>query len=167
MNITSNIWITGWWNLAFILTDGEPIITKLDSYGSLIWEDVIPSDNISGMFQIRNKGENGSVVHWKINTDDLPWGTKEDWTFSQEVGILSTRIDWINVYVNVTAPDKGPRRYKGTIAVENIMNPSDFCEIEVKCITPKTKDFNRFVPFQRFFENHPNLFPFFRHLLGL
>jgi len=166
-NITANLWYSPWWNLAFILTDGEPIITELECFGSLIWEDVIPEDYVTGMFQIRNNGEIGSVIHWKINSSKLPWGTIDDWRFAPNIGILTTSLDWINVFVNVTAPNKKNKKYEGTIIVENILDPTDYCEITVKLITLKNKPYHLNQLFQRFLTYYPNLFPILRQLLGL
>jgi hypothetical protein len=163
-NISANMWITNAWDLAFILTDGDPINTKLECFGSLSWDDVVPGDNVAGMFQIRNNGESGSVIHWEIESYPT-WST--NWTFNPDHGLLTTEMDWINVYVNVTAPLKKNKKETGTVKVVNIMDSDDFCEIDVKLKTPKNKPYQKYSEFQRFLESHPNLFPIIRQVLGL
>ena len=115
------------------------------------------------MFQIRNNGEIGSVVHWKIESHPN-WA---NWTLTPSIGLLSTGMGWIDIDVNVTAPPKENKKFTGTVKVVNIMDSSDFCEINVKLVTPKNKPYNLNLPFQRFLNNHPNLFPILKQLLGL
>jgi hypothetical protein len=133
--------------------------------GEIEWIDVKPGDTVYGSFSIENRGENSSLLDWYVHSDSLPeWG---DWTIEPEEGEALTPEDGpFTINVTVVAPEK-KNGYTGNIKIINKDDGADTCTIDVDMTVPKSKSFNINPLFQRFFKNHPNLFPLFRQLLGV
>jgi hypothetical protein len=165
------VWIPGniWYersDFAYVLTDGKPAEPDLECGGNLDWKKVKPGADVTGSFKVRNNGDAGSILNWNISSyPKNDWGT--NWTFTPKASVLTKDMGWITVDVNVTAPDEKNKEFTGKIKVVNAVDPSDNCEIDVVLKTPKNKPYNINLPFQRFLENHPNIFPLLRQLLGV
>jgi parallel beta-helix repeat protein len=136
--------------------------SNLECLGIISWSSVKPGETITASFYVQNIGAHGSELDWKI--DDTPdWGT---WSFIPSSGADLTPEDGlIEVQVTVTAPDEEMKQFGGNITVVNLENDSDFCTLHLSLVTPKNKVIDH--PFLRFLENHPNMFPILRQLLGL
>lgn len=159
-------WIYRFFDVSFILTDGEPTDPDLECDGGLSWSKVKPGANVTGSFKVRNNGDAGSILNWNISSYPTDWGT--NWTFTPKASVLTKDMDWITVDVNVTAPDEKNKEFTGKIKVVNAVDPSDNCEIDVVLKTPKNKAFNfNFHLLNWLFERFPHAFPILRHMLGL
>ncbi|HIG99592.1 MAG TPA: hypothetical protein HA258_03320, partial [Thermoplasmata archaeon] len=144
----------------------EPDIPDLDCLGSLSWTDVQPGANVTGVFQIQNIGDTGSLLNWTLNTSLLTWGT---WSFNPESGTHLTPEDGpVDVLVRVTAPDVAESDFEGYLQVENTDNPLDFDNIPVYLTTPRHSVFE-FTSFllNLLFERAPHLFPLLRYIFML
>jgi hypothetical protein len=139
----------------------EPILC---CSGSLSWSDVSPGATESGKFYIENCGEDDSELNWEIS--EWPdWGT--DWTFIPSGGTgLTPSMGIVTVNVEITAPSDPETEFTGEIKVINSDDPSEYCEIDVILITPKSKN-SHTTFFPRLFERFPNVFPLLRQLLGI
>jgi len=136
----------------------------LECDGDLSWVDVTPGDTVSDDFDVENIGDSGSLLNWEITE----WPTWGNWTFTPPTGAGLTPEDGaFTVDVEVEAPIDENSDFTGTIKITNAIDPSDYCEIDVSLATPKNKPFNINLPFLRFLEQHPHMFPILRTLLGL
>ena len=64
------------------------------------------------------------------------------------------------------APDESETEFTGEVKIVNSDDPDDFCIIAVSLVTPVSQQSINSL-FLRFLEQHPNIFPILRHLLGL
>ncbi len=55
----------------------------LEGSGVLNWIDVTPGSTITGNFIIKNNGDLGSSIDWRVTT----WPSWGNWTFTPESGI--------------------------------------------------------------------------------
>lgn len=142
---------------------GEGLIPLICCQGELSWTDIVPGSSMGGAFEVSNCGDDGSELDWEV--DAYPeWGT--GWTFTPTSGTgLTPAEGWIQVAVEFTAPTEEETEFTGAIKVINSNNPADYCEIPIYLKTPRGRAINN--PFINFLENHPNLFPILRQLLGL
>ncbi len=136
----------GWYllpqELPYDLTMIEGVIVDiLSSYsgsdiycnGSLNWGDIIPGETIRGNFTIENRGDNNSVVDWKI-VEWPEWGT---WTFTPlEGGPLTPDDKPISVNFTIIAPEKKNRDLTGYIKVVNTKNVEDYFILPVSMALP-------------------------------
>jgi hypothetical protein len=155
-----------WYNtadLAFILTDGEPAIPVLECDGEIRQTEVPPGTNVTGDFVVRNNGDAGSVLQWRIDNLSIPnWGS--NWTITPSADFQTPDMSWLTVIVNFTAPEEKNTEFTGKIKVVNAIDSSKYCEIDVYIKTPRGREtYNTF--FQRLFERFPNAFPILRQLL--
>jgi len=109
---------------------GEP---DLCCDGRLSWDEVTPGSTVTGDFDVSNCGDDGSELNWEVK--EWPnWGT---WTFTPSSGTgLTPAMGWINVDVEVVAPDDPDTEFTGEVKVINSDDPSDFCIISVYLKTP-------------------------------
>ena len=136
----------------------------LECEGSLSWTDVTPRETVEGSFTVKNIGEPGSLLNWKIQE----WPSWSNWNFIPNRGDdLKPSDGSITVYVSVTVPNEKNTEFTGEVKVVNIDDPSDFCTIDVSLATPKNKSFFINLFFLKFLESHPNIFPILRLLLRL
>ena len=142
---------------------GDTPIPAICCQGVLSWDNIGPGKQVTGEFEVSNCGDDGSELDWEV--DSFPdWGT--DWTFTPPSGTgLTPAQGWQTVQVEFTAPDEEEMEYEGRIRVKNSNTPTDYCVLDVTLKTPRNREVNR--PFFNFLENHPNLFPIIRQLLGL
>jgi hypothetical protein len=136
----------------------------LSCEGDLNWVNVTAGSTVNGSFMVENVGDSGTQLDWKVEKEPS-WGS---WTFEPESGEDLTPEDGsITVNVTVIAPDKKNKEFTGSIKLINKNNSMDYCNINVKLVTPKNKPYNRNLLLQRFLENHLRVFPFLRKLLRL
>ena len=133
----------------------------LECDGSIQWRKITPGSQIIDEFSLGNTGEEGSVLHWEIESYPT-WGT---WVFSEESGYIKDGI-WDSIQVFITAPNETKTEYTGTIRIVNVDDPSDTCVIEVTIETPRTKNlFQNILNF--LLERFPNIFPLVRRFLEI
>ena len=161
-----NIALEVWYNtadLAFILTDGEPVKPVLECDGEIRQTEVPPGTNVTGVFVVRNNGDAGSVLQWRIENASIPnWGS--NWTFTPFADFQTPDMGWLTVIVNFTAPDEENKEFTGKIKVVNAIDSSEYCEIDVYLKTPRNKATYKTL-LLLLFERFPNLFPMLRNLL--
>ena len=146
-------------------TPPEQPVPDLYCIGSLSWTDVKPGSTVTDTFKVQNVGDPGSLLDWEITEWPQDWGT---WTFTPSSGEDLTPEDGsVTIEVEVVAPDEKNEEFSGEVKVVNLEDPDDFELIDVSLSTPRNKAFNIFLQFLNFLEQHPNLFPILRHLLGL
>ena len=156
--------VTGRYEVAIVLTDGEPADSDLECDGELSWTDISPGATVTGDFVVRNNGAPDSILHWKIESYPTDWGT--NWTFTPNASILTIGAGWITVDVEVIAPDDPNEEFTGEVKLVNVLDPSNSCTIDVSLATPRNRAFNINLLFLRFLEQHPHMFPILRHMLG-
>jgi len=124
---------------SFVLTDDtEDPTPDLECDGELDWTDVPIGSNVSGDFVVRNNGDTGSILHWKV--ESYPnWGS--NWTFTPNASVLTIGDDWITIDVEAIAPEDKNEEFTGEVKLVNVMDPSDSCTIDVSLVTPKNKPF--------------------------
>ncbi len=145
--------------------EGPPPVPAICCEGNLLWEEVSPGATVSGTFQLCNCGESGSYLKWQF--DSAPSWPGAIWEIEPDSGEGLAAGDCVTITVNVTAPPDKNTKFEGKIKMINRENASDFCEVDVVLITPKTKTFNIYPFFQIWLEQHPNLFPIIRQVLGI
>jgi hypothetical protein len=134
----------------------------LDCIGTIGWTDVETGSTVTDDFNISNIGNTGTELNWEI--ESYPdWGI---WTFNPSSGVGLTPEDGqITVDVSVVAPEEKNLEFTGEIKVVNKDDSNDYSIISVSLSTSKTK--LMYTLFLNFLENHPNLFPLIRQILGL
>ncbi|UCF50286.1 MAG: hypothetical protein JSU91_02040 [Thermoplasmatales archaeon] len=163
-NVTSGEWIWINWDLSFILTDGEPFEPDLECDGEIRGRNMPPGIKVFRNFTIRNKGDTDSVLHWNIESYPNDWG--DNWSITPDRGILTSGMDWITIDVEFNVPLEENTEFTGNITVVNAEDPSDYCEINVKINTPRSRKISSTL-LEIFFERFPNAFPILRQLFGL
>ncbi|PNX53134.1 MAG: hypothetical protein BV458_06080 [Thermoplasmata archaeon M9B2D] len=112
----------------------EPNTPDLDASGSLTWTKVEPGATVMGSFEVRNIGDNGSLLNWTVNTSSITWGT---WSFNPESwNHLTPDEGSMTVQVYVVAPEQGDTLFEAFLRVENKNNTNDFALIPVSLTTP-------------------------------
>jgi hypothetical protein len=107
---------------------------NLDCSGTLSWTRIKPGATVTGSFQVRNIGGNGTLLNWTINTSSISWGT---WSYTPQSGEnLTPENGPLTVHVSVVAPDDARTHFEGYLRVENQQNPDDFNLIPVTLSTP-------------------------------
>lgn len=108
----------------------------LDCEGSLVWSNIQPGSTLEGSFNIKNIGEQGSLLNWKI--ESYPgWGT---WTFSQQQGSdLKPEDEPITINVSVIAPNKKNKDFHDGVKIVNKESKGDICYVPITLSTPKNK----------------------------
>jgi hypothetical protein len=132
--------------------------------GSLSWEDVTPETTVSDTFQVCNCGEEGSFLNWKFQS--APSWPGSFWEIEPDSGYDLAEGDCVTITVNVTAPPDENTEFTGKIKMINADDSSDFCEIDVSLITPKSKLSLKNSFFEIFLQNHPQIFPLLRQLFS-
>jgi len=109
---------------------------NLDCEGSFNWENVGVGESLNGSFKVKNIGDNGTLLNWEI-VKYPSWG---NWTFTPEFGKnLTPEDEFFIVEVDVIAPDKKNKEYRGEIKVVNQDNPEDFDIVPIYLKTPLDK----------------------------
>lgn len=156
---------TGYDRAIRLTGEGPEPIPAICCEGSIRWEEVSPGGTVNATFQVCNCGDPGSYLKWQF--DSAPVWEGAVWEIEPDSGEGLAQGDCVTITVKVTAPDEKNSEFTGKIKMINTENASDFCEVDVVLITPKNKAFNLNPFFQIFLEQHPNLFPILRQLLGI
>ncbi len=113
---------------------------------------------------IANIGDPGTDLSWEIGSYPS-WGT---WTFLPSSGTgLTPGMGAITLAVEVVAPDQQNMEFTGEVKVVNTEDNNDYDTIPVSLKTPMNKAFSINILYLKFLEQHPNMFPILRYLLGL
>jgi len=130
--------------------------------GDLIWKKVKAGSTVNGTFEVCNCGENGSFLDWEVS--EFPtWG---NWTFTPASGTDLAAGDCVTITVEVVAPPEKKQSFNGTIVMDNLDNPDDFCEITVELTTPRARTINGFILLQWILQKYPSMFPILRHIFA-
>ena len=138
----------------------------LDAEGDLQWVDVKPESTVSGTITVENIGDLGSLLDWEI-TEYPDWGT---WSFDPEEGTDLGPGSTISIDVEVVAPPDKKTEFTGTVKIVNSADSSDYIEISVSLVTPRTRNnVELFIVsfFKQLFERFPLLEPMFIHLVSI
>jgi hypothetical protein len=136
----------------------------LECEGDLNWEDITPGGTAIGDFKVKNSGETGSFLNWKI----VEWPEWGNWTITPMNGTgLTPAAGSFSIDVEVVAPDEKKKDFTGKIKVVNIDDPTDSCKIDVFLGTPVSKPLSGYQFFSRIINQHPHMFPILRYIFGL
>jgi len=140
-----------------------PLIPDLDvELLEINWDEISPGEEITGEFAVENIGDPNSLLDWEV-TEWPEWG---DWVFTPFSGNnLKPEDGEFIVGITVTAPEEENTELTGEIKIENKENPDDYDTISITLKTPRNRATQR--PLLNFLQNHPNLFPMLRQILGL
>lgn len=159
-----DIWDDGPWGdgIEVKIAYYEPI-PKICCSGSINLSDVKPEATLTGNFEVYNCGDDESALNWTI-VEYPDWGS--GWTFIPENGENLTPAEGpVTVNVEFIAPPDIEEEFSGVIKVENIEDPSDFCEIPIFVKTPRNKLFNyNNLLLDRLFECFPMLYQLLQKL---
>ena len=136
---------------------------ELACEGKLYWDNVKPSETVTGSFTIENIGEPNSVLDWELIEQPEDWG--ENWTIVPDIGRLKPEDGSVTVEVTVDAPNEPNKKFTGVIKLSAIYDPEEFCTIPITLITPRAKSINR--PILNWLQSHPYMFPILQKLLNL
>ena len=143
--------------------EGEPSAEPdLFCEGNIEWNNVTVGSTQTGSFDIENVGGGASLLDWSI-VKKPSWG---EWTFVPDGGNDLEPGAPLTVQITLIAPPEKNQQYSGQIKIQNKENPDDYCTIDVKLSTPKNKALNFNALFQRFLEQHENMFFIIRYLLN-
>jgi hypothetical protein len=121
-----------------IFEEVPELTPDLECDGSLSWTDVKPGGVVTGSFTVKNVGDPGSLLNWKIESYP-PWGS---WSFSPSSGTnLKPEDGSVTVSVTVGVPDEEEASFSGDVKVVNQDDSSDTCTIPVSLTTPKSRSF--------------------------
>ena len=148
-------------NIGSAYVFGQPT-PDLDGKGNLIWTDVKPNAKVTGMFQVGNIGQPGSLLNWSV-TSYPDWGT---WTFSPSGGTGLAAGSWINVTATCVAPDKKNTLFTGNIIISNTEDLTDNCTIPISLTTPVIMEYQLHLFFEGFFKRFPIIFSVLRNICG-
>jgi len=128
----------------------------------LEWDDIKPGGEVNGEFTVENIGEPDSLLDWEVKE----WPEWGDWIFEPFNGNnLKPEDGDITVEITITAPEEENTEFIGEIKIVNKEDNDDYEIITVTLTTPRNRAIN--TPFLNFLQNHPNLFPILRQILGL
>jgi uncharacterized repeat protein (TIGR01451 family) len=161
VNASSMGFIISDWDTATVYVGGKPT-PNLDCEGTLSWSDVKPGSTVMGTIYVKNIGESGSKLDWKIS-EYPPWGT---WTFVPTSGKDLTPEDGpVEITVKVVAPNEKNKIYSGEVKIINEEDNSDYCVIEVSLETPKNKQLTQPMTFVQILHQLLQRFPMLKTLL--
>jgi len=106
----------------------------IETEGNLQWSRVKPGATVTGSFIVKNVGDPGSELDWRIS--EYPsWG---EWTFAPKSGVdLKPEDGKLTVQVTVVAPDE-EANFTGRVKVIET-NGDDYNFVLVSLSTPKVK----------------------------
>ena len=136
--------------------------SDLECTGDLTWTKVEPGTIVSKEIYVENIAASGSLLDWEI----IEWPDWGNWAFTPIEGYdLRPEDGQVTVKVFVKAPDEGNEHFSGHVTVVNKENAGDFEILDVSLTTPRNKRYIN-TPFLNFLQQHPQMFPIIRHLLG-
>jgi hypothetical protein len=120
-----------------------------------VWE-VSPLGTASGNIRIRNIGDSGTELDWKI-VDWPEWGEK--WFFNPEEGYdLKPEDGFFKILLTVQAPVEYGE-YFGVVRIENSYDSSDYEVVKIDLTTPRNRLLEINPLLQMFIKRFPSIFP--------
>jgi len=125
-------------------------------WGVLNFGDVHVGDSKTLEFDVKNTGEYGSYLHWKIYTDNIP--KVGDWLIdpSEEFTLEKGEVTTVKLTFEPNPDYRG--RFSGEIKVKNEDFTSNYVDIPIKIKVPRYRTVNNF------FFNFLDQFPFLKLL---
>lgn len=139
----------------------EPI-PNLDCNGQISKTNVKPGSKVTGSFTVTNIGEKDSKLDWEV-TSHPDWGSS--WSFNPSSGNdLKPSDGAVTVTVSFYAPNENYQTFGGKIKVINTHDSSDYDEIPIAVVTPRSRlCLNTMFP--SLFQNFPFLKELFSNFL--
>jgi len=137
---------------------GEIPNPDLDCEGEIQWSGISTGSTVSDTIYVKNIGETGSKLKWRVCGYPTNWGS--NWNFNPDQGDNLKPSDGLKpVTVTVVAPGQKNQQYTGQIKFCNEDDSNDICFIQVSLATPKNKslDIILFTFLQNFTDKFPNL----------
>ncbi len=136
---------------------GADAAPDLVASGNLAWVNQTAGGTINTEITVAN-GVQGTQLDWEIDS----WPDFGDWTFNPSSGenLEGSAV----VQVSLVVPSDTEAAFSGEVKIVNSEDSGDFVIIPVTLTTPKNK---AITPLLNFLEQHPNMFPLLRHLVGL
>jgi len=128
----------------------NPIISNLSAFVDepLIWTDVEPFSELTGLINIQNVGDPDSLLDWEV-FESLEWVSCSP-TYGKDL----EKDDIQTVTVTATAPEKNGKTLSGKIKLINSEYPNNFEIINIEIKTKKYRDRSIFI---NLFEKFPIL----------
>ncbi|MBN1859862.1 MAG: aryl-sulfate sulfotransferase [Candidatus Thermoplasmatota archaeon] len=146
-----------------MLPPPPPHVPNLECSGSLSWSKITPGETVHGSFQVRNIGDDDSLLNWSVDTVPT-WGT---WTFTPTSGQnLTPEQGPITIQVSLVVPTEKNEKFQGNIKVVNAQNSSDSGNIPVSLTTPFHQNIEYHGFFARLILRFSHVFPILRYLMG-
>ena len=132
---------------------------NLDCEGSISASQIKPGDRVTGSFKVKNIGESGSELDWKVS--DWPdWGST--WSFNPTSGSGLASGSSKTVEVSFYAPSVQEQDFSGKIKVVNLDDSTDYDTVSVSVSTPRSRDRTLFYSILELLQaRFPFLFKFF------
>jgi len=146
-----------YWDDIYIRPFGSEPKADLVASGNLIWVNQTAGGTINTEIIVAN-GVGGTQLDWEIES----FPDFGDWTFNPSSG--ENLEGSVTVDVTFVVPSDTEAAFSGEVKIVNSEDSGDFVIIPVSLTTPKNK---AITPFLNFLEQHPNMFPLLRHLVGL
>jgi hypothetical protein len=106
--------------------------SDLDATGTLNWDKVKKTETVTGTIVVKNIGESGSKLNWKVNASPT-WGT---WTIIPPSGTDLEPGVGTTLTVSMVAPDKRNTAFDGNVTLVNLDDPTDVVVIPAHLKTP-------------------------------
>ena len=147
--------VHGYGDMAFYLTGyvGQPPVPAICCEGDLNWVDVPAGGTVTGVFEVCNCGEEGSLLDYEV----VSWPEWGNWTIDPITGTGIMAGDCVTITVTVVAPPEKKKTFTGSVKIINLADPDDFCIIDVSLTTPRARYINNPL-FLRILERFDNLF---------
>jgi hypothetical protein len=154
---------TTWINTANFCIKGLVLKTSdLKTEGDINLKNVKPGSTKNFEITVQNIGESFSKLNWEIS--EYPdWGV---WSFSQDQGFLYPETGIFTIEVSIITPDEQEMEFNGELKIINKNDLNDFEIIQISLVTQKNRIFKNNLFFD-FLENHSNIFPLIRLIIGL
>ena len=106
-------------------------VPDLDCDGQITIVDVKPNSIHTGISEVFNIGDPGSLLDWEI--ESYPdWGT---WTFDPNSGTGIAAGKSIFIDIEIIAPSDPNTEFEGIVTFINSNDPSDFCIVDISLTT--------------------------------
>jgi len=147
---------------------GEMPIPDLDCEGEIRWSNIKPTSNVSATIYVKNIGDVGSNLKWRVCNYPTSWGS--NWVFNPDHGSNLKPSDGLKaITVSVEAPNQQNQQYTGQIELCNEEDSTDTCTIQVSLATPRNKALNiqLFLFLQRLSEKFPEFQNIIKQIHGV
>ncbi len=133
----------------YLLLIGEKKQPDLCCEGKLEWLNVKPGEVVCGDFNVKNCGEEDSLLNWHLNATP-EWG---EWEIAPKNGTNLAANDTVIIGACVSSPNIQDTEFIGKIIIYNSDTPNDYCEIDVLLKTRKSRNRSFYNTFMQQFLN--------------